>query len=143
MSTRAGGFDRGVATAVEAALIIPALVGFVALVIWLAATALADQAVTAAAQHGARAASLERSASDARRAATAAVSGALADAGVQCSEQTLAIDVSELAAPLGRPAEVRVHLACVVVNRVALPGFPTASRVEGTGRSPIDTFRSR
>lgn len=129
--------------AVEAALIIPALAMFVALVVVLAQTALAQQAVTAAANQAARAASLERTTVQAGRAASETLGEALEEAGIACIEQSAALDVAGVAAPLGTAASVRVTVSCLIRFDLSLPGFPGERVVEGHGTSPVDTYRGR
>ena len=129
--------------AIEATIIIPALILFVALVIVLARDTLALQAVGAAASQAARAASLERSPGNARAAATSTADSALIDAGVSCNRQQITVDTSALSAPPGVPSAVSVTVTCVVVHDVALPGFPRERMVQETRTSPVDTYRGR
>lgn len=135
--------ERGHAAAVEAAVILPVLVLFVALVIVLARDALTQQAIGAAASQAARAASLERSTTSARTSAESAAGFALGDAGVSCAQQSVAVDASGLRAPLGTPSSVSVTVTCVVSYGVALPGFPHQRRWSETRTSPVDTYRGR
>lgn len=129
--------------AVEAAIILPVLILFVALVIVLARDALAQQAIGGAASQGARAASLERSTASARASAESVAEAALSDAGVVCAQQSVTVDVSGLRAPLGTPSSVSVTVICVVSYEVDLPGFPRQRRWSETRTSPVDTYRGR
>ena len=135
--------DRGHAMAVEAAIILPVLILFVALVIVLARDALAQQAVGAAASQAARAASLERSTASARTSAGSSAESALSDAGIHCTQQSVSVDASGLRAPLGTPSSVSVTVSCVVSYGVDLPGFPHERRWSETRSSPVDTYRGR
>lgn len=135
--------ERGVAVAVEAALVIPALVLFVGLVIVLARGMLVDQAVGAAASQAARAASLERSASDATSAAHAIAAASLADAGARCQSSSVDVDAAGLTAPLGTPARVEVVVTCTIDHEVGLPGFPATRTISASATSPVDTYRGR
>lgn len=135
--------ERGQAVAVEAALIIPALAMFIALVVVLAQTALAQQAVTAAAHEAARAAGLERNVRDAGRAADEAVASALTAGGIDCVRRSQDVDLSDIAAPMGSVATVDVSVTCVVRFDLSLPGFPGERSVTGHGSSPVDTYRGR
>lgn len=135
--------QRGSAVAVEAALIIPALAMFVALLVVLAQTALAQQAVTAASNEAARAASLERTTVQARRAASETLGQALLEAGVNCVEQSAAVDVAGVTAPLGNSSAVSVSVTCLIRFDLSLPGFPRERTVTGHGTSPVDTYRGR
>ncbi len=129
--------------AIEATIIIPALVVFVALVIVLARDALAQQAVGASASHAARAASLERSPGAARAAAESAAGEALRDAGISCSSRGITVDTSGLSAALGDPSSVAVTVTCVIEHDVVLPGFPRERRISEMRISPVDTYRGR
>lgn len=129
--------------AIEATIIIPALVLFVALVIVLARDTLAQQAVGASASQAARAASLERSPRSARSAAASVAVSALLDAGVSCRSQQVTVDTSALSAPAGDPSSISVTVTCVVVHDVGLPGFPQQRRVSETRTSPVDTYRGK
>lgn len=135
--------QRGSAVAIEATLIIPALVLFVALVIVLARDALTEQAIGGAASQAARAASLERSFSSAQEAAHAAAASSILDAGILCAQSEVKADVSGLGASPGQPAVVSVTVSCVIRHDVTLPGFPQSRRVTQTRTSPIDTYRGR
>lgn len=134
---------RGSAVAIEATLIIPALVLFVALVVVLARDALTDQTVGGAASQAARAASLERSPAQARAAANSAADSTLLNAGIVCVESGVQTDVSGLSAPPGQPSIISVTVSCVIHHDVSLPGFPQTRRVTQTRTSPIDTYRGR
>lgn len=129
--------------ALEAAIILPALVLFVALVLVLARDALAQQAIGGAASQGARAASLERSSAAARESAESVAGSALRDAGVLCAQQSVTVDASGLRAPLGTPSSVSVTVTCVVSHDVNLPGFSRQQRWSETRTSPVDTYRGR
>lgn len=142
--TGPGADQRGHAPAVEAAIILPALVLVIGLLIVVARLVVADQAVMAAAGQAARAASIERSVAGARAAASAAVADGLAARNVVCRSQSLAIDASGLQAPLGTPGSVRVEVTCVVeLADVTLPGFPGTRTVTAMGTSAVDTYRQR
>lgn len=135
--------QRGHAVAVEAAVILPALVLFVALVVVLARGALVQQSIGAAASLAARAASLERTTSSAEAAAESALARSLAEAGVGCRERRVTVDTAGLRAPLGTPAVVTVSVVCVLPHDVALPGFPSRQQVSVTRTSPVDSYRGR
>lgn len=143
MRSRTGPGERGVSPAIEATLVIPAMVVLVGLVILLARGMIADQTVAAAASQAARAASIERSVASAESAALVALDSSLADAGTSCVERSVSVDASGLSAPIGVPASVRVHLTCRLEVGVTLPGLPATRTVSATGTSPVDTHRSR
>ena len=135
--------QRGHAVAVEATIIVPALVLFVALVVFLARDALTQQAVGASASQAARAASLERSVGSAKAAAMSTATGALTDAGITCRTQDITVDASALNAAPGQPASLVVTVTCLVEHDLTLPGFPPVRRVSEVRSSPVDTYRSR
>lgn len=135
--------ERGHAVSLEAAVILPAMMLLVALVIVLAKDALAHQAVGAAASQAARAASLERSPSPGRTAAETVVDNALADAGIICSEQSVDVDMAGMSAPLGTPSTVSVSVTCLISHELSPPGFPRTTLVSATRASPVDTYRGR
>ncbi len=135
--------QRGHAVAIEATIIIPVLVLFVALVIVLARDSLTQQAVGAAASQAARAASLERSTGAAQDAAASAAASSLHDAGILCTGQQVLVNTAALVAPLGTPASISVTVTCVVEFDVTIPGFPQQRRLSETRTSPVDTYRGR
>lgn len=131
------------AVSVEAAIVIPALILFVGLVMVLARDALAQQSVGTAAAQAARSASIERTAGQARSAALATVDAALRDSNTECTRRAVSVDVSAMAAPLGTPARVSVTVTCTVVHGFGLPGFPDEHTISQTRESPVDTYRGR
>lgn len=135
--------DRGVMAATEAAIIIPAMVLLVGLIILLGRDAMAQQAVSAAAQQGARAASVERTAAAGRDAAEQVVAASLTESGAQCRSYTVSVDTAGLSAPIGSRASVEVTVTCEIAFGVHLPGFPETRSLTRTGSSPVDTYRSR
>lgn len=140
---RVRGRERGSAVAVEATLVIPALVLFVALVILLARVSLTDQAVTSAAAEAARAASMERTVAEATSAATTVAASALTESGVGCVEHLVSVDASGITALIGQPATVEVTVTCTIRHDLAFPGFPPTRTVVTTMTSPVDTYRGR
>lgn len=135
--------ERGHAVAIEAAIIMPVLVLFVALVIVLARDALAHQSVGGAASHAARAASIERTPTSARASAESVAGAALVDANISCREQHVTVDAAGLRSPLGTPSSVSVTVTCLLTYDVTLPGFPQQRRISETRTSPVDTYRGR
>lgn len=135
--------QRGMSVSIEAAVVIPALILFVGLVMILARDALAQQAVGAAAAQAARSASIERTVTDARSAATTTAEGALRDGNMDCASQSVNVDASALGAPLGTAARVSVTVTCTVAHDFGFPGFPTEHTIIQTRESPVDTYRGR
>lgn len=143
MSSRDTG-QRGHSPAVEAAVIIPALVLLVGLLIVTARLVIAEQAVAGAASAAARAASLERTVATANGAAHAAAEASLQDHNVVCVSRSVEVDASGLRARLGEPATVEAHVQCTVaLGDVALPGFPGSHTISASRSSPVDTYRQR
>ncbi|TRY17252.1 pilus assembly protein [Tessaracoccus rhinocerotis] len=135
--------QRGMAVSIEAAVVIPALILFVGLVVILARDALAQQAVGAAAAQAARSASIERTVGEARAAAAATAEAALRDGNIECSQRAVTLDARALAAPLGAAARVSVTVTCTVAHDFGFPGFPSEHTIVQTRESPVDTYRGR
>lgn len=135
--------ERGSAT-IEAVIIVPALMLFVALIVAAGRVQMAHQSVDAAAAEAARAASISRTANEAQTRATTSGTQALANQGLKCATTTVTVDTSGFAAPVGAPATVSATVSCVVaLDDVALPGLPGAITVDATVHSPLDTYRGR
>lgn len=124
----------------ELVVIAPLFVFMLLLIVALGRVQQAGADITGAARDGARAASLSRSADEARDAARQAVTAALAGQSMRCvNGATTSVD-TEGFAPGG---QVQVSVVCVVpladIGLSALPGSTTLSR---QAVSPIDSFRS-
>lgn len=138
-----GGAERGSAS-VELALVVPALVLMLGLLVaggrvWLVKTAVSEAAATSA-----RAASLARSAGAAAADGRSAATASLATAGVTCSATSITVDATAFARPPGTPATVRSSVACTVsFADVFLPGIPGSRTFSATGSSALDTYRAR
>ena len=98
--------ERGLSASVETALILPAVVLFVSLLLTLARIALTDQHVEAAVAAAARAASLERSVAAAQTAAGEALERSLGERGIDCLSTALTVDASGVARELGEGKRV-------------------------------------
>ena len=135
--------ERGSAT-IEAVIIVPALMLFVALLVAAGRVQLAHQSVDAAAAEAARAASISRTANEAQTRATVSGTQALANQGLRCASTSVTVDTVGFAVPVGTPATVSATINCVVaLDDVALPGLAGTITVEATVRSPLDTYRGR
>lgn len=138
-----GATDRGSAT-IELAVIAPALLALLGLVIVAGRVTAAAGAVEQAAAAAARAASLARTAVAAEAAADRAVRSSLAGQGVACRTLHSSVDVSGFAARIGSPAQVSVDVRCAVpLADMAVPGLPGERVVTATMASPIDRYRGR
>lgn len=135
--------DRG-AVAVELALVVPALVLVLGLLVaggrlWFARTTVVE-----AAQSAARAASLARSAEGAGAEGRAAGQASLGTAGLVCSATSVQVETAAFAVPVGTPATIRSTVGCTVsLGDIVLPGLPGAIRLTGQGAAALDTYRSR
>src|SRR5699024_12059541 len=111
------------AVSIGVAVVVPALILFVGLVVILARVALAQQAVGAAAALAARSASIERTVGEARAAAAATAEAALRDGNIECSQRAVTLDARALAAPLGAAARVSVTVTSTVAHDFGFPGI--------------------
>ena len=117
--------DQRGAAAVELALLVPALLLVLGLLVsggrlWFARTT-----VNEAAQTAARAASLARSATAATAAGRDAASQSLATAGLRCRSTSVSISTAAFAVPVGTPSTVTSTILCLVdFSDVFLPGWP-------------------
>ncbi len=135
--------ERG-AAAIELALLVPAFVALLAVMVGGGRIWLARSAVTEAAGAAARAATLQRSAADAEKAARRTVSANLADSAVVCRHQSVQVDTSAFAKSPGVPGTVTVRVSCEVgLSDLLLPGLPGSVRADATGTSALDTYRGR
>jgi Flp pilus assembly protein TadG len=134
---RHGRDDRGSA-AVEAAIIAPAVIALLLLVVMAGRVVQADGEVQSAASAAARAGSQQRSESAAIAAAEQTVDENLVDAGLSCTplaEVTVEADV--------RPGEeVQVTVVCTVqLGDMALLNVPGTRTFQATATEVVDTFR--
>lgn len=135
--------QRGMMVAVETAIILPALLLIVGLLVVLASQALTGMAVSSAAAQAARAASIERDPASAASAAQSVARASLAESGIACLATSVDVDAGGLRAALGSPAHVSVTVSCEVDFGVGLPGMPPSKVFTTTKTSPVDTYRSR
>ncbi|RKR89001.1 TadE-like protein [Micromonospora pisi] len=147
--------SRG-SVSVETAVVAPAFIGLLLLAAMAGRTALADEAVGAAAHDAARAASIARSPDEARQGAAAAVTAQLAWSDLTCSSITIALDgivgnnetsldeaFDQL---LGSDVSVRATVSCLVVYEdLSMPALDMIASDwrESTFVSPLDRYRSR
>ena len=135
--------ERGSVT-LEAVILIPAFLLFVALVIAAGRVAVARQGVQTAAAEAARQASIARTAGEATAKAQAGAQQTLADQQLQCLSSSVVTDTSGFAAPVGTPASVSATVTCQVdLAGVAIPGLPGSLNITASFQSPLDTFRGR
>ncbi|WP_344406866.1 TadE family protein [Streptomyces longisporus] len=139
---RRGG-DRGSAS-VEVAVIAPAIIALLGLMVAFGRVTDADGAVDAAAHAAARAASLERDATSAQTQARAAADDSLSGDGVTCQSTDVTVDTSGYSLDVGQAATVSATVSCTArLSDIGLPGLPGAKTLTATFTSPIDTYRGR
>jgi Flp pilus assembly protein TadG len=137
------GSDRGSAT-IELAVLAPALLAVLGLVIVAGRISAVGSAVEQAAASAARAASIARDARSAQSGARSVAQVALRHQGITCRTLTTTTDTSGFAVAVGSPASVTVSVRCAVpLADVAVPGMPGERTVTATMTSPIDSFRGR
>lgn len=130
--------ERGLAPSIEAAILLPALVLVIGLIVAWAHVALAKQEVQSMASAAARAASLARTVPDANRAVSDVLHGSV------CGTPHVSLDATALTRPAGTSGNVRVTLRCDVdLSAVGLSGFPGSVEVSASAQSPVDRYRSR
>ncbi|SEG26186.1 TadE-like protein [Thermomonospora echinospora] len=128
---------------VEAAILAPLFVLFLAALLVAMRIQHGSAVVSQAAADAARHASIARTASQARADATASALATLRDKGLHCTPQ-VALDLSGFARPVGREGTVAARVRCVVaLSDIALPGMPGSRTVTRTHRSPVDPYRGR
>ena len=134
--------ERGSA-AVEMALLAPMLGALVLVVIFGGRLALARQTVQAAAADTARAASIERTASEAERSATRVAHATLTNQGVTCAASSVEVDTRGFTRPPGTPATTTVTIRCDLATAdLSLPLSGTIP-VTATSSSELDVYRGR
>lgn len=135
--------DQRGSAAVEIVLLAPMLGALVLVVIFGGRLALARQTVQAAAADAARAASIARSADEAKRSASRIAEDTMSNQGVTCATSSVEVDTSGFQQSPGTPATTAVTIACDVATAdLSLP-LPGTTRVSATSSSELDVFRSR
>ena len=135
--------ERG-SVAIEAAIGVPAFGLFIAMIILGGRVEIAKQSVEAAAYEAARAASIERTQSEAISSGKSAASRSLNDQGLQCASTSVTVNAAGFNAPLGTTAQVTATVTCEVdVADLAIPGLPGTRTITATASSPVDAYRER
>ncbi len=135
---RHGRSDRG-SVAVEAAVIAPALVALMLLVVFAGRVSEANGNVQRAASEAARAASLEQNPTAAKSAAMDTAKANLATAGTSCQVLRTDVDTRNLV-PGGT---VTVEVTCqVAMSDVALLGLPGTRTFHARSVEVVDRYRS-
>jgi Flp pilus assembly protein TadG len=138
-----GAAARG-SVAVELALLAPAMVLVLGLLVaggrlWFARTAVVE-----AAQTSARAGSLARTPGEAASRGAEAGRQSLSTAGLRCADTSVRVGTAGFAVPVGTPASVNADVSCRVrFDDVFLPGMPGSLALAGHGVAALDTYRAR
>ncbi|HET9647121.1 MAG TPA: TadE family protein [Microlunatus sp.] len=135
--------ERGAAT-LETVIVVPALLLMLGLIVAGSRVWFARATTIAAAEAGARAATLARTAAEARADGKNAAEASLSTGGLQCRDRAVWIDTSGFAVAVGLPATVRATVTCrVTFADLLLPEAPGAIVIQGTGASALDSYRER
>ena len=135
--------QRGSAT-LELAILAPALLLLLGLVVLAGRVQVTAGAVEHAATVAARDASLARTPAAAQTTGTLAADRELAAQNLRCTPTDVAVDTSGFTAPLGQPATVTATITCTVTFAdLALPGLPGAHTITAHATSPLDSWRTR
>ncbi|NTW38829.1 MAG: pilus assembly protein TadE [Cellulomonadaceae bacterium] len=133
--------ERG-STTLELAILAPALILLLGLLVFAGRIQVAASAVEHAARSAARDASLARTTDAARTAAASAADRELADS--RCVSTSVSTDTAGFATSVGADASVTVSVTCTVsIADLAVPGLPGTRTMTATARSPLDRYRSR
>jgi len=129
---------------IEAVLIIPAFLLFLALVMAVGRTAAAQADVHAAVVEGSRVASLAKTAAAGETAGRAAIEAHLHREGIRCTRLTVTVDAAALDQPPGDPGQVTATITCVVpLADLAVPGLPGTMTISESFTTQIDTYTDR
>ena len=135
--------DSGSVT-LELAILGPALLLLLGLVVAAGRIEVAGAAVEQAASAAAREASIARSAPAARAAATSSARQSLREQGIDCAGLDVTVDTAGFAVAAGLPARVDVSVVCSVpLSDLAVPGLPGSRTMRAQMASPLDRYRSR
>ncbi|MEU8180319.1 TadE/TadG family type IV pilus assembly protein [Micromonospora sp. NPDC049044] len=149
--------ERG-SVSIEVAVLAPAFIALMVLAGVVGRTAVAAEAIEAAAHDAARAASISRDSVTAREAAREAIQDQLDWHGLACAndldpELTATVggaptDFDDaFSSTIGTDATVTVTLVCLVsfqdITLDILPGMPDQRQISATFTSPLDRYRGR
>lgn len=143
VSTHNSGSDRGSVT-LELAILAPAVLALLGLVIMAGRIEIAGGAVEQASAAAARQASLARSPDAARQAATRAAMEDLNSQDLHCTELSVFVDTAGFNVPVGSPAQVSARVSCTVgLSDISVPGMPGRRTLTAETQSTLDRYRSR
>lgn len=137
--------ERGMSASLEMAILLPALVLIIAMLIGAGRLALARISVQQWADSAARTATLARDPHAAQSRAHTVVASDAGGSGVHCMGGfQLTVDVSAFVRPVGEPGVVRTTVRCpVALADLLLPGVPGTIVVEAEASSTLDRYRGR
>lgn len=144
LSRSASQAERGGASGIEALLVVPLIMIFAGL-IWAGyRITMAEDAVDQAAGAAARAATIARTAGEARSDARDVAGSSLSTSGLQCSSMSVDVDTSGFSVPVGKPSQVRVEVSCrAPLADLVVPGLAGSRLLQSSASSPLDRFRTR
>jgi Flp pilus assembly protein TadG len=129
---------------IEFAILVPALVLLFGVTVGGARAWLARSGVEQLAGAAARAASLERTAPEAARAASQLAAQQAKVGGLSCEVLTVKVDTAAFARPAGTVGQVTAVVTCdVPLSDVLVPGWPGTLPVTASSSAVIDSFRGR
>lgn len=132
--------DHG-SMSIEAVLIIPVFLVFLALIAAIGRTAAVQEDLHASIVAAVRIASLQPSSIAGEDAARTAIENHLADEGVRCISSDISINTYALDLPPGQPGEVWATITCMVpLSDLSVPGLPGQIRLTDTFSTPIDPY---
>lgn len=131
--------ERG-SGALEAAIIMPVMLLFIAMVIAAGRVVVAHNSVAAAAGAAARAASMERDSGTANAAASSVATATLSNS--YCAPNVSI--TGNFNAPVGTASTVSATVSCQVgLSDLVLPGLPGSVTIRSSNTSVIDRYRGR
>jgi Flp pilus assembly protein TadG len=134
--------DQG-SIAIEAAILVPAILLFLLLVIAAGRVETTKGVVDAAARDAARSASLTRTSGAATQAAEESAAATLDQEGVACRGQQ-SINVDFTPQTQGQAGSVAVTVTCVVpLSDLVVPGLPGSTTETSTFTSVLDIYRAQ
>ena len=126
---------------IEAVLIIPAFLVFLALIAAIGRTAAVREDLHASVVDGARIASLATTSAEGESSARTAVENHLSEERVDCIYIDISINSYAVDLPPGQPGEVSATVTCTVpLSDLAVPGLPGQIRLTETFSTPIDPY---
>ncbi len=129
----------------ELAVLAPALLVLVSLVILAGRLEVASGVVEQAAAAAARSASLARDPATAQQDATAVARTELAARGLRCTGVRVDLDLHGFAVPVGQPAQVAARVTCTLSlsGLGPVPGLPGTKTLTARAVSVLDEYRAR